>query len=243
MTLSGPHILTWCIVGLSTAGVILRPLKWPEAIWAAAGAPSLIGLGLLPFGDRLKAVGEGLDVYLFLIGMMLLSELARREGLFDAVAAISVNLAQGSKARLFLLIYGVGVVVTAFLSNDATAVVLTPAVFAVARKAKVEPLPLLLICAFVANAASFVLPISNPANLVLYRQAQIYARQGINLDRSTLADWTGRAAWLLKPLHTDETTAPVLDPGRGRTKTGQLWAYARDDRPWSGPDPPGVVYV
>ena len=94
-------------------------------------------------------------------------------------------------------------------------------------------------------------------HLPLYRQAQIYARQGIALDRSTLADWTGRAAWLLKPLHTrllerlkasgklfaDETTAPVLDPGRGRTKTGQLWAYARDDRPWGGPDPPGVVYV
>jgi transposase len=94
-------------------------------------------------------------------------------------------------------------------------------------------------------------------HLPLYRQAQIYARQGIELDRSTLADWTGRAAWLLRPLHArllerlkasgklfaDETTAPVLDPGRGRTKTGQLWAYARDDRPWGGPDPPGVVYV
>jgi len=94
-------------------------------------------------------------------------------------------------------------------------------------------------------------------HLPLYRQAQIYARQGITLDRSTLADWVGRAAWLLRPVHerllmtlkgstklfADETTAPVLDPGRGRTKTGQLWAYARDDRPWGGTDPPGVVYV
>lgn len=91
----------------------------------------------------------------------------------------------------------------------------------------------------------------------LYRQAQIYARQGIQLDRSTLADWVGRAAWYLRPLRdrtleelrrsqrlfADETTAPVLDPGRGRTKTGQLWAYARDDRPWGGKDPPMVVYV
>ena len=94
-------------------------------------------------------------------------------------------------------------------------------------------------------------------HLPLYRQAQIYARQGLKLDRSTLADWTGRAAWMLRPLHkrlmerlkaseklfADETTAPVLDPGRGRTKTGQLWAYARDDRPWNGPDPPGVAYI
>src|SRR5580692_5625757 len=92
-------------------------------------------------------------------------------------------------------------------------------------------------------------------HLPLYRQAQIYARQGIELDRSTLADWVGRAAFLLRPVHerlwmalrssaklfADETTAPVLDPGRGRTKLGQLWAYARDDRPWRGTDPPGVA--
>jgi transposase len=94
-------------------------------------------------------------------------------------------------------------------------------------------------------------------HLPLYRQAQIYARQGIILDRSTLADWVGRAAFLLRPVHerllqhlkgsaklfADETTAPVLDPGRGRTKTGQLFVYARDDRPWGGADPPGVVYL
>ena len=94
-------------------------------------------------------------------------------------------------------------------------------------------------------------------HLPLYRQAQIYERQGIRLDRSTLADWVGRAAFHLRPVHerilahlksstklfADETTAPVLDPGRGRTKTGQLWAYARDDRPWGGTDPPAVAYV
>ena len=91
----------------------------------------------------------------------------------------------------------------------------------------------------------------------LYRQAQIYARQGITLDRSTLADWVGRAAFTLRPVHArllhrlkqstklfaDETTAPVLDPGRGRVKKGQLWAYARDERPWAGHAPPGVAYV
>ncbi len=99
---------------------------------------------------------------------MLLSETARRVGLFDWIAAAAVNCSRGSPRRLFLLIYGVGVLVTTFLSNDATAVVLTPAVFAAARKAKVEPLPFLFICAFTTNAASFVLPISNPVNIVLY---------------------------------------------------------------------------
>ena len=90
----------------------------------------------------------------------------------------------------------------------------------------------------------------------LYRQSQIYARSGVELHRSTLAGWVGKAAFHLKPvvdrlasrlrqsgkLFMDETRAPVLDPGRGRTKTGWLWALARDDRGWGGPDPPGVVY-
>jgi transposase len=94
-------------------------------------------------------------------------------------------------------------------------------------------------------------------HLPLYRQSQIYARQGIDLDRSTLADWVGQAAAELRPLHNrlfehlkrspklfmDETRAPVLDPGRKRTKTGYLWAIARDDRPWAGTDPPAVAYL
>ncbi|WP_425074859.1 IS66 family transposase [Sagittula sp. S175] len=94
-------------------------------------------------------------------------------------------------------------------------------------------------------------------HLPFYRQSQILARSGIQVDRSTLADWAGTAAFHLGPVvdrlaehlkgstkfFMDETTAPVLDPGRGRTKTGYLWALARDDRGWGGDDPPGVVYT
>ena len=90
----------------------------------------------------------------------------------------------------------------------------------------------------------------------LYRQSQIIARQGINIDRSTLAAWVGAAAAELEPLYdhlvhllktspklfADETRCPVLDPGRGKTKTGFFWAIARDDRPWGGNDPPAVAY-
>jgi arsenical pump membrane protein len=159
---------TWAICAATTIAVIARPLRWPEAIWAVLGAASLLLLGLMPPSSALGAIAKGSDVYLFLIGMMLLSEVAREQGVFDWVAATAAIHAKGSARRLFLLVYLSGIVITAFLSNDATAVVLTPAVHAAAKKAKVDPLPMLFACALIANAASFVLPISNPANLVLY---------------------------------------------------------------------------
>ncbi|HEX3682101.1 MAG TPA: arsenic transporter [Bryobacteraceae bacterium] len=159
----------WLISLASIALVLIRPKAWPEAWWAALGACLLVLCRLISLQSAASAVGKGLDVYLFLIGMMIMSELARREGVFDWIAQHAVRASRGSRSRLFLLIYGVGVVVTVLLSNDATAVVLTPAVLAAVRTAEAEPLPYLLICAFIANAASFVLPISNPANLVVYR--------------------------------------------------------------------------
>jgi arsenical pump membrane protein len=161
--------ITWSIAGLTALGVVTRPFRWPEAIWAVLGAALLVTLRLIGPSDVWTGISKGFDVYLFLIGMMLLSELARREGLFDWVAAIATSHAKGSPRRLFVLVYVVGVVVTVFLSNDATAVVLTPAVYAACRAARVkDPMPYLLVCAFIANAASFVLPISNPANLVIF---------------------------------------------------------------------------
>ena len=91
----------------------------------------------------------------------------------------------------------------------------------------------------------------------LYRQTQIFARHGVELERSTLAGWVGGACWWLKALHellckdvfasdhlfADDTPLPVLDPGRGRTKTGRLWVYAREQRGWGGPAPPAAVYL
>ncbi len=128
----------------------------------------MVVCGLLPLAQAAGAIVKGTDVYLFLTGMMLLAELARKEGVFDWLASLAVAAAKGSRARLFLLVYVVGTAVTVFLSNDATAVVLTPAVYAAVQKARTKALPYLFICAFIANAASFVLPISNPANLVVY---------------------------------------------------------------------------
>jgi arsenical pump membrane protein len=164
----GVNAATWGIAGLATFGVIARPWNLPEFVWAVTGAALLVLFNLLPWPAALTAAAKGTDVYFFLIGMMLLAEVARKEGLFDWLAGQAVRYSRGSTERLFLIVYVVGTLVTVFLSNDATAVVLTPAVYAATRAAKVEPLPYLFICAFLANAASFVLPISNPANLVVF---------------------------------------------------------------------------
>jgi arsenical pump membrane protein len=162
------HEATWLVAALAIAGVIIRPLKLPEALWAVAAAAALSIAGLISWSDAGRAALKGTDVYLFLVGMMILAELARHQGLFDWLAAFAVKRSNGSSSRLFGFVYLVGTIVTVFLSNDATAVVLTPAVYAAAKRADAKPLPYLFICAFIANAASFVLPISNPANLVVY---------------------------------------------------------------------------
>jgi arsenical pump membrane protein len=165
------HILIWGISALSIALMLFRPWGVPEVVWTAAGAVTLCMLRLIPVRLAGHAVAEGLDVYLFLTGMMLLSELAKMNGVFEWLSNIAVSRAGGSSSRLFLLIYSVGTVVTIFMSNDATAVVLTPAVLSAVKRAKAEPMPYLLTCALIANAASFVLPISNPANLVVFHSA------------------------------------------------------------------------
>ena len=161
-------VLILAISALSILLMLVRPRNLPEVYWVGAGAVLLVLLRLMPLRLAGKAIAEGSDVYFFLIGMMLLSALARDNGVFDWVAATSIRAAKGSPGRLFAIIYGVGTIVTICMSNDATAVVLTPAVLAAVRKSRAQPLPFLFACAMIANAASFVLPISNPANLVVF---------------------------------------------------------------------------
>ncbi len=157
------------IVAASILLMLVRPRGIAEVYWIGSGALLLVLLRLIPLRLAGQAVAAGTDVYLFLAGMMLLSELAREFGVFDWMASVAEQQANGSAVRLFTLVYLAGTLVTIFLSNDATAVVLTPAVLAAVLRAKSEPLPYLFACALIANAASFVLPISNPANLVVFR--------------------------------------------------------------------------
>lgn len=166
--LLSPHALLPLIVGVSLLLMLVRPRGVAEVYWIGGGVLLLLLLRLIPLSLAGRAIAKGSDVYFFLIGMMLLSELAREHGLFDWVSSAAVQGARGSRARLLTLVFGIGTLVTVFMSNDATAVVLTPAILSAVRKARVDPLPYLFVCALVANAASFVLPISNPANLVVF---------------------------------------------------------------------------
>src|SRR5579862_9317329 len=224
MAVDGSAVAAWGIAAVATAGVIARPFRLPEAIWAVTGAVLLVAFGLLPWADAWSGVRKGLDVYCFLAGMMLIAEVARQEGVFDWLAALAVALARGSPQRLFALIYAVGTVVTVLLSNDATAVVLTPAVYAATRAAGAAPLPYLLVCAFIANAASFVLPISNPANLVVFAGHMPH-----------LLAWLGQFGL---PCHRDcrdlsGVTADAAPGAGGGDDRGNVAAAAT--RPWRAP--------
>ena len=103
-----PTLATLAIAVLTTAAVIARPCGWPESIWPALGVALLLVLRLLSLTEALAGIAKGADVYLFLIGMMLLSEIARGEGLFNWLAAHATRAARGSATGLFLLIYLVG---------------------------------------------------------------------------------------------------------------------------------------
>jgi arsenical pump membrane protein len=134
--------------------------------WAIAAA-AIACVAIAP-AAALRAAARGTDVYLFLIGMMALAGYANATGIFAWLAAQAVRIAGPSRLRLFALVYAVGIGTTALLSNDATIIVLTPAVIGALRRYDAPPLPYVVACALVANAASFLLPISNPSNLLVF---------------------------------------------------------------------------
>lgn len=204
-----------CVIcGLSILLMLLRPRNLPEVYWVGTGALMLVALGLVPLPEAAHAIAAGADVYFFLIGMMLLSELARGQGVFDWVASRAIAESKGSPQRLFAILYGVGTLVTVCLSNDATAVVLTPAVLAAVRQSKVDARPFVFACAMVANAASFVLPISNPANLVVF-----------STGVPPLAMWLRQ--FLLPSLLAIATTYGVLRWYFRRSLTGRIESLGR----------------
>jgi len=185
MSASLAHLLLPLIVAVSILLMLIRPHGIPEVYWVGGGALLLLLLRLIPLTLAGRAVAEGSDVYLFLSGMMLLSELAREHGVFEW---LSLDCCEERRRGLFAALYPWFTEsvwsFTIFMSNDATALVLTPAILTAVRKAKVEPLPYLFACALIANAASFVVPISNPANLVVFHSACLVSDSGCCLSVS-----------------------------------------------------------
>ncbi|MCC7367413.1 MAG: arsenic transporter [Chloroflexi bacterium] len=164
---SGAPILAAGVAVVTLALILLRPRGLPELYAALGGAAATLLLGLVTPSDAVQAVAGSWNVFLFFIGLMVSSFTAERAGVFDVAAGLVARLAGGSARRLLVWVYLLGVLVTAFLSNDATALLLTPVVFTLARRLELPPLPYAYACALSANAASFILPVSNPANLLV----------------------------------------------------------------------------
>lgn len=169
-----PEPLTAGVVFAGSLGLLLlRPRRVPE--WAAAlgGALLLLASGAWTPAQALVLLGASLDVLLFFAGLGLTAATADRAGLFQAAAHVAVATARGSQRRLLVSLFAVGILVTAVLSNDATALLLTPVAFAAATRLGLSPRPYVFSCALVANAASFLLPVSNPANLLILSRAPL----------------------------------------------------------------------
>ena len=155
-------------VGLLTlAGIMTRPFRWSEARIAMIGAGTLLFLGLIRPVDAARTLLRDWNTFLFFLGMMGLSALAETAGLFDWLAAQAARFARQSAARLFLNVFFLGTLITMIFSNDATALILTPVVYVLVTRLRLPVLPYLFACTFIADSASFLLPISNPINVII----------------------------------------------------------------------------
>ena len=155
-------------VGLLTlVGIMTRPFRWTESHIAMGGAVSLLLLGLIRPADAALTLLRDWNTFLFFLGMMGLSAMAETAGLFDWLAVQAARLAARSAKRLFLNVFLLGTAITMIFSNDATALILTPVVYVLVTKLRLPVLPYLFACTFIADTASFLLPISNPINIIV----------------------------------------------------------------------------
>ena len=156
------------LVGVLTLlGIMTRPFRWNEALIAMTGAGVLLVLGLISPADAFFTLIRDWNTFLFFLGMMGLSALAEAAGLFEWLAVRAARLAGKSAARLFLNVFLLGSLISTVLSNDATALILTPIVYVLVTKLRLAVLPYLFACTFIADTASFFLPVSNPINIIV----------------------------------------------------------------------------
>ena len=160
-------LLTALIAALTLLGIMLRPFKWNEATFALGGAVLLLLLGLIAPWQALLTLLRDWNVFLFFLGMMALSALADAAGFFDWLTFQVARLAGNSPRRLLLNVFLLGCLISMFLSNDATALILTPVVYSLVTRLRLSVLPFLFACTFIADTASFLLPVSNPINIIV----------------------------------------------------------------------------
>lgn len=163
-------LLISLIALLTLVGIMTRPFKWNEALIALAGAGLMLLLGLINPVDAGAVLLKDWNIFLFFLGMMSLSALAEAAGLFDWLAFQAARLSGNSSRRLFLNTFILGSLISMFLSNDATALILTPIMYSLVTRLRLPVLPFLFACTFVADTASFLLPVSNPINIIVTSQ-------------------------------------------------------------------------
>jgi arsenical pump membrane protein len=147
--------------------IMLRPKQLNEALAALGGGIAMIVAGIVSPLQAAQTLLGNWNIFLFFLGMLALSALAERAGFFDWLAARAALLANGSTRRLYLNVFLLGVLISAFLSNDATALLLTPIVYSLVTKLRVSAMPFMFACTFIADTASFLLPVSNPLNIIV----------------------------------------------------------------------------
>lgn len=177
MTASGSGELTaWfalIVVCIALMTMLLRPRGVNESWIALGGAIAMLILRAVAITELPGIVEETSGVLLFLLGMMVITGIVDRAGLFDLLAERCVALSRGNGPALYVLVFLLGAVVTAVLSLDVTVIMLTPIVYAVTRRRGLDPLPFMFACTFVANTASLIFPVSNLTNLLLYEQLEL----------------------------------------------------------------------
>ena len=160
-------ILIAAITLLTLIGIMTRPFKLNEAVFALVGAGLLLLLGLISPVNAVTTLFSDWNTFFFFLGLMSLSALAEVAGFFDWLAILAARLAGSSAKRLFLNTFVLGCLISMFLSNDATALILTPIVYTLVTRLRLPVLPFLFACTFIADTASFLLPVSNPINIIV----------------------------------------------------------------------------
>lgn len=166
-------LLAAAVILFTLAGMLTRPRGRSEAWFAGLGGAAMLLVGAVAPVQALDEVRQSADVLLFLLGMMVLTAATERAGVYEHLAEWCARLARGSGTLLFANVFVLGALVTTLLSLDVMVIVVTPIVYAVAVRRRIDPLPFMFACTFVANTGSMLLPISNLTNLLVYHDAGI----------------------------------------------------------------------